>query len=148
MSAYYAALIKDQKFAAVRNGESIKAFTSTHSQFHYGYVTYNDFSIEYSDRDWCGRKVIALPAALWSASIKTIYHLCCLFVDLVQTLHGGADREIGYQAAFQGQLEIIHGTMTSLKKDGQLTTHCTEKLLVSARDSGEVVYKAIDATSI
>lgn len=44
-------------------------------QFKYGHVTLQKFNQKYSAEGWCGRKIIALPAAAWSGAVKTAYHL-------------------------------------------------------------------------
>lgn len=44
-------------------------------QFKYGNVDYEKFSKTYSAEGWERRKVIALPAAAWTASVQVIYHL-------------------------------------------------------------------------
>jgi len=58
------------------NTES-KLFKHTKANLQFTYVDVNakQFAKKYSDSGWFGRKVIALPEALCSGILKTIYHL-------------------------------------------------------------------------
>lgn len=38
-------------------------------------VDYQKFSEKYKPKGWFGRKIIAIPAAVWAITIKTVYHL-------------------------------------------------------------------------
>lgn len=84
-SEYYQAVKKEKSFATLRNGDSISAFALKNPQFQYGDVSYSDFSKQFKDEAWLGRKVIAIPAALW-ASVKVLYHMCRLVFDLVKAI--------------------------------------------------------------
>jgi hypothetical protein len=45
--------------------------------------TLKKFNMEYSSKGWIGRKLIALPAAFWSAIIKALYHLAkAIFIGI------------------------------------------------------------------
>ncbi len=44
-------------------------------QFFYGDVSYQEFAKNYSPKGWAGRKIMALPAAVWSGTVKVIYHI-------------------------------------------------------------------------
>jgi DnaJ-domain-containing protein 1 len=46
-------------------------------QFQYGNTNYKNFSEKYrcNTKLWIGRKISALPLAIWSATVKMIYHL-------------------------------------------------------------------------
>lgn len=74
-SQYYTAVEKDTKFAKLREGCEIRKFVTDHLEFQYGNVRYAAFAKEYSSKGWIKRKIIALPMALWSILVKTIYHL-------------------------------------------------------------------------
>lgn len=64
---------KDAYFEAVKKDVD---YAKSQQQFSYGNVTFRDFKNEYATKEgWFGRKVIALPAVLWSGAVKTIYHL-------------------------------------------------------------------------
>lgn len=43
--------------------------------FKYGNVAYKEFKTTYNKDGWFGRKIIALPRALWSLIVKTIYNV-------------------------------------------------------------------------
>jgi len=44
-------------------------------QYQYGHISYTKFSEKYSDNGWESRKIIALPAMLWTGIIMSLYHL-------------------------------------------------------------------------
>ena len=44
-------------------------------QFRYDEPSYAQFSQKYHDSDWLKRKITALPRAVWSALVESIYHL-------------------------------------------------------------------------
>lgn len=56
-----------------------------------------------------------------------------------------AATEADYKAAFQGQLEIIRNTLALLEKESKLTAEWREKLLITARDAGRAIHKAINS---
>ncbi|HEY4831453.1 MAG TPA: hypothetical protein VIH61_02725, partial [Waddliaceae bacterium] len=53
-------------------------------QFKYINVSVQEFNQKYSAEDWFGRKIVALPAAIWSGIVKTIYHLAkAVLVEMI-----------------------------------------------------------------
>lgn len=76
-TAYYKALPEDKKFATPKE---FTQYVQKNQQYCYADISYADFSKKYSSEGWGGRKVTAIPQALWSGIIKTIYHLCTLML--------------------------------------------------------------------
>lgn len=52
-----------------------KKFDTSKIQFNYANVNLSNFNIKYSSQGRFVRKIVALPAILWSGIVKTIYHL-------------------------------------------------------------------------
>lgn len=49
-------------------------------KFNHGVVSRHEFNRNYSKEGWQGRKVVALPLALWNTIVKTIYTLAKLII--------------------------------------------------------------------
>lgn len=48
-----------------------------HLEFSAGSIDVQTFQRQYFEKGWLGRKIIALPAAVWTGLIKSIYHFIC-----------------------------------------------------------------------
>lgn len=72
-SAYLSAVIgTDSRF---ENEHEILDYVKDHHHFQIGSVSPKHFSEKYTSKGWIGRKVIALPAALWSAVVVATLHV-------------------------------------------------------------------------
>ncbi len=80
-SQYYKAQAQDPNFADDR---AIASFAKEHPQFHYGNVSFQSFCKEYSEEKWMLRKVIAIPYALLTGILRTIYDLIVAVLKLRQ----------------------------------------------------------------
>lgn len=102
-NAYFFSIIKDE---TLKNHQTIHDFAKTNQNFHYGKVTFKDYEAHYVEKGWFARKIIALPAALWTFVIKTIWHLCkAIFV--------------GLPAAFEGRYGELKANIYSIPRDLQ-----------------------------
>lgn len=61
--------------ARLQGIESVENFVKKGLCFNYGLANFQQFNNHYVSDGGVGKKVIALPALLWFAGIKTIYHL-------------------------------------------------------------------------
>ncbi|MGK5594907.1 MAG: J domain-containing protein [Parachlamydiaceae bacterium] len=83
---------KTHYLQAVKKNKNLKKI-SHHAndklQFKYVDVSFKKFNKKYSEGWWFGRKVIALPAALWSGTVKTTYHLAKAII--IGSVKGSSD---------------------------------------------------------
>lgn len=83
---YFKAIIEDD----FMNEETIFDFAKKNLQFHYGQVNLQKYKEKYSSEGWLRRKIIALPAAIWSGVIKTICHLAAgILVGMIKAPSDG-----------------------------------------------------------
>lgn len=68
---YLKVIRENEKF---KDDRKIFDYTKEHLQFRYGDVNRQKFNKKYSAEGWFGRKITALPAAIWSGVVKVIYH--------------------------------------------------------------------------
>lgn len=58
-------------------------YAKHHPQFSFGNVSYKKFSEKEFTPNWKGRKILALPSAIWSLTVKVVYHLClAIFIGI------------------------------------------------------------------
>src|SRR5262245_12335094 len=63
-----------------------------HGQFHYGKISFEQFSRKYSPEGWEKRKITALPLALNCALIMTVYHLAkAVFIGIPKACSGNTN---------------------------------------------------------
>jgi hypothetical protein len=78
LTEYYTAFKKNPEFTTsippATEINRLHEYAKTHLQLHYGNVSYEAFSREYSSSGWVNRKIMALPMALWSIFVKAVYH--------------------------------------------------------------------------
>lgn len=101
------------------NSES-KIFKHVQSTLHFSYinVTPQEFNKQYIATGWFARKVIALPAAIWSATVKTIYHLAkTIIIGFCKTFFDGG-KYSQTQLFYMGRdLQESFGWLVSLFND-------------------------------
>lgn len=86
-SFYFFAVKKDKDFS---NDLEIQWHAKGHQQFHYGNVGLKEFSNQYSDEGWLGRRITAIPFALWSGVVKVVYHIAqAIFINNPQPFANG-----------------------------------------------------------
>jgi len=73
---------KTHYLQAIRENENLKDdknifnYAKQSLKYTYGDVSRQKFNVKYSAEGcWAGRKLIALPAAVWSVVVKALYHL-------------------------------------------------------------------------
>jgi hypothetical protein len=70
---------KDKKmntyFKAIQEKINIFHDEKQGPEFRYVKLTHAEFNQNYCEEGWMGRKVMALPKAMWSGTIKTLYYL-------------------------------------------------------------------------
>lgn len=71
-STYLSVLKEDKNFDSEKK---IFYYAKDNPRFSFGNVTYDNFKEKHATAGWIGRKFIALPAAIWSGMVKTIFHL-------------------------------------------------------------------------
>lgn len=71
-NAYWKTLYTDKS--------DILDFVKDHPQFTYGNTGFSKFANAYKSKGWFARKIIALPAAVWSGGVKTTYHVAKLIL--------------------------------------------------------------------
>jgi|GEM_PF-2665838 len=83
----YLSAVKEK--AHLNSESEIFNYAKAGLQFKYVDVSIKEFKQKYSPEGWVGRKVIALPAAIWSGIVKTIYHLAKAILVGVIACSGG-----------------------------------------------------------
>lgn len=132
-TAYYVAAIKDAEFAKERGALSIGKYARANPQFQYSNVSYKDYSEAYSEKGWRTRKIIALPAALWSGIVKTIYHIGELLMALLASIGGNQSLQLR-ASAFRvvRDLEEGFGRLVSLFHDKYGSYHIEQSTFHNA----------------
>lgn len=124
-NTFYFKTVKEQEI--FKDDAQIFSELTQKLQFKYGSVRRTEFDKNYLEKGWFGRKIIALPAALWSASIKVIYHL--IKALLLGVLRSCSDRGLYFKAQFfyiSRDLQESYGRLTSLFNDRYGLFHIQE----------------------
>jgi Flp pilus assembly protein TadD len=107
----------------------IQSFANANPQFHYGDVSFKKFCNYYSPGGWCGRKVYALPLAIWSLVIKTIYHLAKAVIVGIGKACSGDSRCLKAHIFYVGRdFQEAFGWLVSLFNDRYGQYHIQESV--------------------
>ena len=98
-------------------------------QFTYGSVDRQAFDAKYSSDGWLLRKVIALPLAVWSGTVKTTYHLAqAIFIGIPKTYWDGGQCLKAQSFHIARDFQESYGWLASIFNDQYGQFHVQESL--------------------
>ncbi len=98
-----------------KQADHISLFNS-HLKFDYNVLDVSTFSKEYKpETPWLEKKVVALPMAIWSGLVKTVYHLAlAIFIGIPKAVMGDPRSLKVYTFSFQRDLQAAFGQILSI----------------------------------
>ena len=98
--------------------EAIIQNAKSNPQFNYDNINFEKFNAKYSSNGWVGRKILAIPMALFSGIIKTIYHLAiAILIGIPRCLFGNSKYLKSQIFSFVRDLQESLGFIITLFKD-------------------------------
>lgn len=117
------------KNESLKNDEGIFKYVKEKGlRFKYGDVSFQKFNTNYSAKGWIGRKVIALPMAIWAGIFKAIYHLAkMIFIGYPKIFFKGEVEYLAVQGPYlRRDFQEAYGRLASLFNDRYGQFHIQE----------------------